>query len=349
MALACCHIEARENEIIVVGTDLELTLRIVVPATVLEEGKAIIHAHQLLEAVMSQPSGTQILLNVSAMMTFIDVGNYKARLTNMDINEYPQVPKMDTNPCIKMNALDFKSLIMKTMFSVSKDDTRAEFTGVSMKVSQNGQIKMASTDGHRLSCVKTTANICAALHPQFEEFGVIFPKKSLIEFNKFLTDNTDIEFGIDSSGKKIVVSFSNMTYYVTPIGSGKVQFPDYSKIIPSNIDHKAIVKRDEFMQMLRRAAVFSNKMIGTVHLEMSNGKLEIHAIDSVRGEMHDYIDAEYQGSGVKAGFNWQYIIDVLSVIDSDYVSFEVTDMDSPVLIHDVTTDTCDFLVMPMQY
>ena len=81
---------------------------------------------------------------------------------------------------------------------------------------------------------------------------------------------------------------------------------------------------------------------------MSAGKLEISAFDSQKGEMRDFIEAEYEGAGVTAGFNWSYISDILGVIDNEYVSLEIIDMDSPAVIRDITTDKLDFIVMPMQ-
>ena len=81
---------------------------------------------------------------------------------------------------------------------------------------------------------------------------------------------------------------------------------------------------------------------------MNIGKLEVSTFDAKSGEMRDFIDAEYEGSGVTAGFNWRYIDDILRVIDSEYVSLEIIDMDSPAVVRDVTTDKYDFIVMPMQ-
>ena len=146
VSLACCHIEATNNKIVVTGTDLELTLRIVEQATVMEEGKAIIPSHQLLEIVQSQPGGAQVLISTEGTSTIITSGNFKSRLSSMDIFEYPQIQNLDAETCLKVSALEFKKLINKTRFCISKDSTRQEFTGVSMRVSQNGCVQMASTD-----------------------------------------------------------------------------------------------------------------------------------------------------------------------------------------------------------
>ena len=344
VSLACCHIEATNNKIVVTGTDLELTLRIVEQATVMEEGKAIIPSHQLLEIVQSQPGGAQVLISTEGTSTIITSGNFKSRLSSMDIFEYPQIQNLDAETCLKVSALEFKKLINKTRFCISKDSTRQEFTGVSMRVSQNGCVQMASTDGHRLSCVETTATICGTLSSRLEK-GIILPQKALNEFTKFITDGGDIEFGVDSAEKKILVRMGNMTYFATRIEG---EFPDFSKVIPPRFDHKAIISREAFLQILNRASIFTNRNLNTVKLVLSSGRVEISAYDQTRGEMNDYIDADYEGAGVTAGFNQSYVADILKVIDDDYISFEIIDMDSPVLIRDTSCDKYDFIVMPMQ-
>ena len=340
-ALACCLIEARGDEIVVTGTDLELTLRVIVNANILEEGKAIIHAHQLLDTVQCQPQDVPILISREGSQTLIDAGNFHGRISNIDISDYPQVDNLDYQECVRINALEFKSLITKTMFSISRDDSRIDFTGAFLTVKQNGKIEMVSTDGHRLSRVESMSSIVGTLNKNFET-GVILPKKALSEFSKYLTDG---DIGLNCVGKKVIVSMGNTTYQITAIMG---QFPDFSKVIPSKLDHKAIIRRDSFQQILKRAAIFANKVAGTIRLTMSAGKLEISAFDSQKGEMRDFIEAEYEGAGVTAGFNWSYISDILGVIDNEYVSLEIIDMDSPAVIRDITTDKLDFIVMPMQ-
>ena len=137
----------------------------------------------------------------------------------------------------------------------------------------------------------------------------------------------------------------NMTYFATRIEG---EFPDFSKVIPPRFDHKAIISREAFLQILNRASIFTNRNLNTVKLVLSSGRVEISAYDQTRGEMNDYIDADYEGAGVTAGFNQSYVADILKVIDGDYISFEIIDMDSPVLIRDTSCDKYDFIVMPMQ-
>lgn len=338
--LSSCLIEARDNEIVVTGTDLDITLRVIEQANVVEEGVIIINSRRLLDTVSNLASGSEVLLVSEGTQVLVEAGNFKARIPTGDVSEFPPIAAIEVRSVLAMNALEFKNLIDKTYFSISKDDSRPEFTGALMTISQNGQIQMVSTDGHRLSRAESKINITGTLANAFEK-GVIVPRKGLAELTKNLFEG---DITLDIAGSKLVVISGATTFYITLLAGN---FPDFSKVIPVQLEHKAVIKRDSFQQILKRASIFTAKS-GTIRLTMNMGMLEVSTCDVKSGEMRDFIEAEYEGDGVTAGFNWRYIDEILSVIDGDFVSLEVIDMDSPTLIRDTSTKKLDFLVMPMQ-
>ena len=338
--LSSCMIEAKGNAIIVTGTDLDITLRVVENAHIIEEGTIIINARRLLDTVQNQSQGVEILITSESSQVLVEAGNFKARIPTGDIAEFPSIPTIEMQNALTMPAVLFKTLIDKTMFSISKDDSRVEFTGSFLTVYQNGKIQMVSTDGHRLSRAEESIEVAGEL-PSALESGVIIPKKGLVELTKNLLDG---DINIDISSNKIIIQAGATLFYINLIAG---RFPDFSTVIPSHLTHKAIVRRDDFQQILKRASIFTAKT-GTIRVSMSRDKLDISTYDTKSGEMRDYIEAEYEGSGVTAGFNWRYIDDILQVIDNDSVSLEIVDMDSPAVIRDISTDKYDFIVMPMQ-
>lgn len=338
--LSSCMIEAKGSQIIVTGTDLDITLRVIENANVIEEGVIVINAKRLLDTVSNQSQGCEILITSEGSQVHVEAGNFNARIPSGDISEYPPIQAIETNFALTISATMFKMLIDKTMFSISKDDSRADFTGALLKISENECIQMVSTDGHRLSRAEGTINISGALPKAFSN-GVIIPKKGLAELTKNLYEG---DINIDVSGSKLIVAAGVTTFYINLIPG---TFPDFSKVIPSQLDHKAIINRTSFQQILKRASIFAAKA-GTIRLKMSMGKLDVSTFDAKSGEMHDFVEAQYEGSGVTAGFNWHYVDEILSVIDSDEVSLEIIDMDSPAVIRDVNSDKFDFIVMPMQ-
>ncbi len=340
--LACCLIEANGNTITVTGNDLDITLRASDSANVQEEGHVVLNCKRLFDTVSSLDSGVDIMFSVEDNSVRIQAGNYKSLIPTADFNEYPPIAEISANPAVTIKAGEFKELIDKISFSISKDTNRVDFTGAHLSISQNGVIQLVSTDGHRLSRIEKSVEINGKIAEGFE-MGVIVPGKGLAELSRTLCD-ADAEIHLDLAKNKILVCGEGFAFYNNLIAG---QFPDFSKVIPPHLEHKAIVRREDFQKLLRRAGVYANKAC-VVRLTMSRGKIEISSYDQNNGEMASDVECEYDGSGVTAGFNWRYIDQILSVIGCDVISFEVIDMDSPAVVRDVTTDKLDYIVMPMQ-
>ena len=337
--LSSCMIEARGKTITVTGTDLDIALRVIEDATVMEEGVIVINARRLLDTVQNQASG-EVLLVSEGSQVLVQSGNFRARISCGDVTEYPKVPDIEIKSSLSIDAITFKKLIDKTYFSISKDDSRAEFTGAFLKISQEGNMQMVSTDGHRLSLAEATVSVGDAL-PESLETGVIIPRKALSELTKNILDGDVV---LDVSNSKLVIMSGSSIFYITLIAGN---FPDFSKVVPVQLDHRCVVRRDEFQQILKRASIFTSKA-GLIRLTMSKGQLEVATQDVKAGEMSDFMVADYDGTGVTAGFNWRYIDEILSVIDGDSVSLEIIDMDSPAVVRDVDDRSFDFIIMPMQ-
>ncbi|MBR4986950.1 MAG: DNA polymerase III subunit beta [Proteobacteria bacterium] len=347
--LSCCMIEAKGKTIRVTGTDYDNTLRVTEEADIIEEGTVLINSQRLLSTVQNLVKDAEVTVASEGPMILIKCGNFAARIPANDLSEYPGVPEWEVKPTLAMNAVEFRKLIDKTIFSISADDTRAEFTGAFMTITESGRIQMVSTDGHRLSRAESTVNINGVLPSPFVS-GVVIHKKGLTELQKNINelqkniDCADVYFDVDDS--KFGVRLGDNTFYISLINGS---FPDFSKVIPQNLEHRAILNREAFQQIVRRASIFTAKT-GTIRVALTLNRLEITSDDQkTTSSMKDYMDVDYaEGVFVEAGFNWRYIDQILSVIDCDDVSLEILDSDSPAVIRDVSSDKVDFIIMPMQ-
>lgn len=342
-------IEAKGKTIRVTGTDYDNTLRVTEEADIIEEGTVLINSQRLLSTVQNLVKDAEVTVASEGSMILIKCGNFAARIPANDLSEYPGVPEWEVKPTLAMNAVEFRKLIDKTIFSISADDTRAEFTGAFMTITESGRIQMVSTDGHRLSRAESTVNINGVLPSPFVS-GVVIHKKGLTELQKNINelqkniDCADVYFDVDDS--KFGVRLGDNTFYISLINGS---FPDFSKVIPQNLEHRAILNREAFQQIVRRASIFTAKT-GTIRVALTLNRLEITSDDQkTTSSMKDYMDVDYaEGVFVEAGFNWRYIDQILSVIDCDDVSLEILDSDSPAVIRDVSSDKVDFIIMPMQ-
>lgn len=337
--LGSCMLEARDNKITVLGTDLDLAIRSHCDARVELEGQVVLGAKRLYDTVKSLQSGL-VTLSLEGNQVLLESGRFKARLMCNNVEDFPTLPVMKGDGSLRMDVAVLLDLVDKTIFSISTDETRVDFNGAFFVLHDDGKVQMVSTDGHRLSRVESSLKVVGSV-PESLKKGVIIPRKGLTELRRTLTDG---EVSIDLDKERFIVSSPKVSLSIQLIPG---QFPDFTKVIPKYLDHKAIVDRLNFSQLLKRASIYTAK-VGTIRLTLKTNLLEIHAFDSEAGEVTDGVECEYSGSGVTAGFNWRYIDDVLKVIDGDKVSIEIIDTDNPSLLRDVDDEHMDFIVMPMQ-
>lgn len=338
--LASCLIEAKGNSITVNGTDLDITIRIVEDANVADEGSALVNAKRLLDTVQNQSVG-DVTIETNDNKVCVRSGNFVARIGKDDESEYPDLSFADAKSEITIDAIQLKGLINKTLFCISKDDSRPDFTGAFMSIDKGGLVQMVSTDGHRLSLAKATAHVDGDVPSAFEQ-GIIIPRKGLMELAKSLIEGDAL---LDISGSTLVVVSGQNTFHIKLIAG---QFPNFSNVIPRSFPHGCVVKRESLMSLLKRAAIFAPKT-GLVVMLLSRNALEISTSDPHTGEMHDHIDVDHDVyDSVKIGFNHEYIIEALSAIDEDDVLIRLIDEESPAVIRASCDDECDFVIMPMQ-
>lgn len=338
--LASCLIEAKDKSITITGTDLDIIIRVVEDAIVAEEGRAVVNAKRLLDTVQNQAVG-DITIETDGGKVCVRSGNFTARIGKDDESEYPDLSFADVKAAITMDAIELKGLINKTLFCISKDDSRPYFTGAFMSIDNGGLVQMVSTDGHRLALAKTNARVDGDVQSELKQ-GIIIPRKGLMELAKSLIEGDAL---IDMSGGRFVVVSGANTFQIKLIAG---QFPNFSNVIPMSFKHKCVVKRESLIGLLKRAAIFSPKT-GLVVMSIGRNMLEISTSDTQAGEMHDHIDADHDISdSIKVGFNYEYIVEALSVIDDDDVLVRLIDEDSPAVLRASCDDSCDFVIMPMQ-
>jgi DNA polymerase-3 subunit beta len=99
---------------------------------------------------------------------------------------------------------------------------------------------------------------------------------------------------------------------------------------------------------LRRVSLMSAEKTRGVSFALDNGKLEISCNNPELGEAHEVMDVDYSDDSLTLGFNAKYLLDVLSVIDTEQVSIAVNDPVSPGKITAVGNDDYLSIIMPMR-
>jgi DNA polymerase-3 subunit beta len=105
-------------------------------------------------------------------------------------------------------------------------------------------------------------------------------------------------------------------------------FPDYERVLPKEHSYSVSIGRDDLRSALERVSQFSDERSRAVRLKVAAGELQVHSSISETGESEETIPVEYSGPDLEIGFNAQYLLDFLRVVDQTDVEFHFKDSNS---------------------
>jgi DNA polymerase III subunit beta len=338
--LANVLIEAQKNEVRLTATDLEVGVRGFVDGNVVREGTVTLNAKKLYEIIREVPSEQVQLKRLENDWVEIRSGKSVFKIVGIDAREFPQFPKIDDKELSTTPASTIREMIERTIFSVSTDETRYSLNGVFVEESNGGKVRMVSTDGHRLAFEERALGSLGLTK------GVILPRKGLSELKKLLESGDDGVVSIGFRENMGLVTKDKVELFMRLIDG---DFPDYTKVIPKGNPNIAKIEHQELLQALRRVSILSSERYKGIRMEFSNGKVSISANNPDLGEAVEEMEADYTGKPLSIGFNARYLLDVLTVLDSEGdIDIELKDELSPSVIRKTGKEDYLYVLMPMR-
>ena len=108
------------------------------------------------------------------------------------------------------------------------------------------------------------------------------------------------------------------------------------------------MNRSLFAEALKRVSLLSQGRAWGVKLEIQNEQVEFIAEDPEFGTAKETIEIPYKGDPLTIGFNAKYLLDVLSLIQTDEVVFQLTDDLSPGVLRPLNEKDFLAVVMPVR-
>lgn len=337
-------LEADDNGIAVLATDLEVGMRSTYPARVSESGKITVSAKKLFEIIKELPDQDIIFATKENDWVEIRCGKAIFNLVGLSPEEFPYFPEVAEESLIELQAELLKDMIEKTAYAICMDETKYNLNGVFIQASEEDDkpiLKMVSTDGHRLSlCSKEVAGTSATELTK----GVIFPKKGIFELKKLAEEESGpIRLGFMDNSAAIK---KGNTVVVMRLVDG--DFPDYRRVIPNANNRTVTVKRDGMMHCLRRMSIFASDKFKGIRLEVRDGVMEISSNNPELGEAREELEVSFEGEPLVLRFNARYIIDVLGVLTDEDVQINLKDELSPAIIRSASSSDFLAVIMPMR-
>jgi len=336
--LANILVNASNDLLTITANDLEVEMKTKVAVSCDSELDFTLHARKLIDICRALPDGAGIEINVEGERTTIRSGKSRFTLGTLPAQDYPVIEPSASSHRFSITERILKRLIEKTHFAMAQQDVRYYLNGMLLEI-VGGIIKTVATDGHRLALSERDCNLESSIDVQ-----VIVPRKAILELSRLLSDS-DEQVDVDISSNHIRLSMKE-TVFTSKLIDGK--FPDYQRVVPSNCTKEVIAQKDDLRQALQRTSILSNEKYRGIRFQFSSGVLELLAHNPEQEEAQEEIEINYDGEELVIGFNVGYLIEVLSVLESDQVRMSLSDADSSCLIQDVKTDSSRYVIMPMR-
>lgn len=342
-------IEAKQNGIVLTGSDSDISIEShiqaesdgIVNVDQIEEGSIVLQARYFSDIVRKLPEQSIEIESDDQHNVTIRSGKAEFNLNGQDAEEYPQLPKLNTDDSLELPTDLLKSVIKQTVFAVSTMETRPILTGVHLKL-EDGKLNFTATDSHRLASREIPVE-----ETNVDFSSVVIPGKSLNELSKILVDNEET-VDIRVTQNQILFRTKNL-YFLSRLLDGN--YPETSRLIPDQSKTSIHLNTRDLLHTIDRASLLAREDRNNVVKLSTNGNnmLEITSNSPEIGHVSEEISADsIEGEDLKISFSSKYMMDALKAIDSDEVRIEFTGAMRPFILRPANGEPIIQLILPVR-
>ena len=335
--LANVLINISPQEIRLTTTDMEVELSEAIPGEFGETGEITVPARKLLDICRTLPEAAEIALTVEDERVKVVSGRSRFSLLSLPAQEFPRVEPGQTDLSFSLSQAVFKSLLERTAFAMARQDVRYYLNGILLEA-EAGQLRAVATDGHRLALCEVDITF-----PVEEKKQLIMPRKGVMELLRLLHDSED-EVEIVMSGNHIRIVRGDLIF-TSKLIDGK--YPEYNRVIPPPAQQPVLAQRELLKRSLGRASILSTDKYRGVRITLEENKLSANVHNPEQEQAEDEIDVEYSGEKLEVGFNVSYLLDAVSIIQTDKVKLSISSPKSGCLVLPEEGEGCKYIVMPL--
>jgi len=327
-------------------TDLEIGINFWILAKIEKEGKITVPS-RLCSSFVNLLPDKKIDLEVKNNDLIINCENYKTKVKGLSAEEFPLIPNVEKIKSISFDASLFCKNLNQIVDIASFSNSRPEISGIYFYLTKNSVIT-AATDSFRLGEKKLTLKK-SSLN---EECSFILPQKTVKELiNIFGEKKGEITMFFSPNQVMFEYQMEEVSHPQIQIVSRLIEgeYPNYQEIIPKKFTTEVILNRNDFLNQIKIASLFSGK-INEVRFKINpkEKKLLIFSKNPDLGEYQSSVLGKIKGEALEISFNHKFFLDGLLNINSSKVILELNGDSGPAIIKPVGDNTYIYVVMPIK-
>jgi DNA polymerase-3 subunit beta len=316
----------------VTGTDTEITIETALDVEVLEEGRTVVPAKLVAEAVRKLPAGAVSFATGDGEVEITGNGP-RFNLREFDANDFPDVGgKSDAGAGVEMDGDALTAALNQVGIAASNDDGRPTLTGVLFET-ESDHLRLVATDSYRLA-VRDVPGVAGV-------DTTLIPYRALKEIGRTIGADK-VSMAIAEREGTFVSDRGRMTARVI-----ESSFPNYRQLLPDEYPSRLTINRDALLEAVGRASLVAEDHI-PVRLSLGSGGVELSVSRQDVGGETEYIEALYEGEDMVIAFNTRYLTDGVASMKTENLVLETINPLKPGLLTAADDPSFRYLLMPVR-
>lgn len=334
-------IQASDNKVLIIGTDLEIAMLAYQECDVKEPGMILVDGKKL-SNIIRYASGDTLLFKSEEGKLVIKSQTGKWVLMTREPDDFPKVDNFDPSKEFKYcNRQQFIQALSRVAHSVCEDETRRILNAVFIDDS-----RFISTDGKMVTIFNSPVN--------FSLKEVLIPQRSLQPLmrviDKFSTEN----FQFQDSKAFYYFKLGENVFSVRKVN---IQFPSektLSTVEATKNKNNIFVKvnRPSLISAIERVRLNASQDSKAIFLQATERGITLKALDEFGNYSVENIPAVLEDknekiSKIEVFFNWVNLFESLKAMTSDSISLQFNEKyaRSPLFIGEISVDS---ILLPVE-
>ena len=336
--LRCVRITADAKSVRLCATDLEVGINYLVREVEIEQPGEVVVPADHLAGVVRESVDEVLSLEAEEGICKITGADSHFTIYGQEAGQYPAVPTFDGVGDIEISLGNLQAGIEQCLFATAKESTRYALNGVLWEI-KGKKLSLVATDGRRLA--RSRVDLASAPGEKIAKAKIIVPAKTMALLDKLGGGDKDSVL-VKLVDNQVLIGCADVA-----ISSGLIEgnFPKYEDIIPKDYDKKLTLPTEAVLSAARRAALLTSEESRGIRLAIGKETIVFSGRAPETGDAQVEMGVDYKGEPIEIGFNPQFLIDALRVIQTPEFDLELGQADRPGLIKSGANFLC--VLMPI--
>ncbi len=333
-------LEATEQAVQLMASDLEFSVRLTVPQVQVSRGGAIVLPVARFNSILRESTDEKLTIDANDRGVVVKGDRSEFRFPSINADEFPSVPGFKDEKYHVVAAPLFKQVIQRTEFATDTESGRFALGGVLLEM-EGGKITAVGTDGRRLAKMEGPAEAVGGHNTADSQ--TIVRTASMRLLGRAISDG-DENVHIAARGNDIVLRTPRAVFHSRLVEG---RFPRWRDVIPTRPDAQRIeLVVEPFFNAVRQAAILASDETKGVDFEFGEGALTLQAVSAEHGESKVELPIAYTGPAVGATLDHKFVADFLKVLPGDKTfTLEIENEDQAIVC--TTDDGYSYVIMPL--